>query len=57
MSCPICDKPTAPAYKPFCCKRCADVDLARWLNGSYVIAGEALEEDDPAQPQDEGSLH
>ncbi len=27
------------AYDPFCSKRCADVDLHRWLKGSYVIPG------------------
>lgn len=35
--CPICGKPAVDAYKPFCSKRCADVDLNRWLTGSYVI--------------------
>ena len=39
MSCPVCNKPTAPAHKPFCSKRCADVDLNRWLSGSYAIPG------------------
>ena len=29
----------ASAYDPFCSKRCADVDLHRWLKGSYVIPG------------------
>ncbi|WP_116600066.1 DNA gyrase inhibitor YacG [Primorskyibacter marinus] len=37
MNCPICEKPTDPAYRPFCSKRCADVDLAKWLTGSYAI--------------------
>lgn len=37
MSCPICAKPEVPKFKPFCCKRCADVDLGKWLNGSYAI--------------------
>lgn len=37
MSCPICEKPTDPAYRPFCSKRCADIDLAKWLTGSYAI--------------------
>jgi endogenous inhibitor of DNA gyrase (YacG/DUF329 family) len=27
------------AYRPFCSKRCADIDLARWLDGRYAIAG------------------
>ena len=35
--CPICGKPAVVEFKPFCSKRCADVDLNRWLNGSYVI--------------------
>ena len=39
-ACAICGKPVDPAYKPFCSKRCANLDLHRWLNGSYVIAGE-----------------
>lgn len=37
MSCPICSKPTDPKFKPFCSKRCADVDLGKWLNESYSI--------------------
>jgi endogenous inhibitor of DNA gyrase (YacG/DUF329 family) len=35
--CPICGRPTEAAYRPFCSRRCADVDLARWLRGSYAI--------------------
>jgi len=35
--CPICGKPSARAAYPFCSKRCADVDLNRWLTGSYAI--------------------
>ena len=38
-TCPICGKPRGEAYDPFCSKRCADVDLHRWLKGSYVIPG------------------
>jgi endogenous inhibitor of DNA gyrase (YacG/DUF329 family) len=36
-TCPICGKPAVEAFKPFCSKRCADVDLNRWLSGNYVI--------------------
>lgn len=53
MSCPVCGKATEPKYRPFCSKRCADVDLARWLRGSYVIAGEPL--DAAELPPAEGS--
>lgn len=44
MSCPICGRPTAKKMRPFCSKRCADVDLARWFNGSYSVPS-AKEED------------
>lgn len=54
MSCPICGKAGDAKYRPFCSKRCADIDLARWLRGAYVIPGEALEEDDPAVARDAG---
>ena len=37
MACPICDKDTNATYRPFCSKRCADVDLAKWLGGGYAI--------------------
>jgi endogenous inhibitor of DNA gyrase (YacG/DUF329 family) len=35
--CPICGKPAQPESRPFCSKRCADVDLQRWLAGRYAI--------------------
>jgi endogenous inhibitor of DNA gyrase (YacG/DUF329 family) len=44
--CPICQKPATPDHKPFCSKRCADIDLGRWLTGQYRIPGPAAEEDD-----------
>lgn len=48
MSCPICQKPTDIKFKPFCSKRCADVDLGKWLNESYTIPAplEDLSEED-----------
>lgn len=48
--CPICGKPAAERYRPFCSPRCADVDLGRWLKGSYVIPGEPLDQSDEAAP-------
>lgn len=36
-ACPICGKPAAEKFRPFCSKRCADVDLHRWLSGGYAI--------------------
>ena len=43
MTCPICSKASDPAYRPFCGRRCADVDLGRWLNGSYALPAESEE--------------
>ena len=43
LPCPTCGKPSHPDYKPFCSKRCADVDLQRWLSGRYAIP--VVEED------------
>jgi endogenous inhibitor of DNA gyrase (YacG/DUF329 family) len=37
QKCPICERPTEPAFRPFCSKRCANVDLQRWLTGRYAI--------------------
>ncbi len=35
--CPICGKTSDFNYRPFCSKRCADIDLNRWLSGVYKI--------------------
>jgi endogenous inhibitor of DNA gyrase (YacG/DUF329 family) len=52
MACPICAKETDQKYRPFCSKRCADIDLAKWLSGSYAIpSAEPL--DDSDIPEDE----
>lgn len=52
MTCPICQKDTEPKYRPFCSKRCADIDLGRWLNGSYAIPAEEEDLPDEADAQD-----
>lgn len=44
MSCPICGKATLADMRPFCSKRCADLDLARWFNGSYAVPSTDLED-------------
>jgi uncharacterized protein len=49
--CPICDKPAEQKYAPFCSKRCADVDLSRWLKGGYAIPGRPADEEDEADGQ------
>lgn len=40
-TCPNCEKPVADKYRPFCSKRCADLDLGRWLDESYILPGDA----------------
>jgi uncharacterized protein len=47
--CPICRKPSAQATHPFCSARCAQVDLGRWMQGSYAIPAE----DDNPPPTDD----
>jgi endogenous inhibitor of DNA gyrase (YacG/DUF329 family) len=42
--CPICGRPAEPEARPFCSKRCANVDLQRWLTGRYVVP--AVENED-----------
>jgi endogenous inhibitor of DNA gyrase (YacG/DUF329 family) len=44
--CPVCGKPADPATLPFCSKRCRDVDLNRWLSGTYVIPGRPTDSED-----------
>jgi len=48
MACPICDKPTETKFRPFCSKRCADIDLGKWFSGGYAIPA--------ATPEDEEDL-
>jgi uncharacterized protein len=52
MTCPICTKAADPKYRPFCSRRCADIDLGRWLSESYRVPA------NDAQPEasDEGAL-
>ncbi len=62
--CPICKtKKPVEKYRPFCCKRCADVDLSKWLGGKYAIPAveppdefeimEAIEAQCKTQPTDD----
>ena len=44
--CPICTGPADAAFRPFCSRRCADVDLSRWLRGAYAISGRADTDED-----------
>jgi len=59
MTCPICNAPHDHRFRPFCSRRCADIDLGRWFNEAYRIPAEDAEDaadlpDDPP-PSDGGS--
>ncbi|MBE6452171.1 MAG: DNA gyrase inhibitor YacG [Alphaproteobacteria bacterium] len=50
MRCPICKKEiTDTKYKPFCCKRCADIDLGNWFNEKYRVEAVEIDEEDLKQ--------
>lgn len=44
--CPICKSPISAQYRPFCSRRCADLDLGRWLTGAYAAPSEELDAPD-----------
>jgi len=50
--CPICRKAAELDYRPFCSKRCADVDLHRWLVGAYAVPATVDDEDEAADDPD-----
>jgi hypothetical protein len=35
--CVVCGRPQNAAVRPFCSRRCADVDLHRWFSGAYAV--------------------
>ena len=47
--CPQCGTPAVRTYRPFCSKRCRQIDLARWLDGSYAVP---VVEEDGAEDED-----
>ena len=49
--CPICAKPREMAYRPFCSKRCQQVDLGRWLGEVYAIPVTELNDEDGEQAE------
>jgi uncharacterized protein len=52
--CPICGKPSVDKFRPFCSRRCADVDLNRWLSGVYAMPVKEEEDEDGAPKRDDG---
>ena len=49
--CPICGKPSTPEHRPFCSRRCADVDLSRWFSGLYRVPAEESGAPDDEAPE------
>ena len=52
--CPICGRAATDLHRPFCSRRCADIDLNRWLSGGYVIPAS---EDTPARDAEGSDQH
>ena len=57
MTCPICAKKTEAKYRPFCSRRCADIDLGRWLTESYRVPATCTDPEDEAQPRNHDLPH
>ena len=51
--CPICGRPADETRRPFCSRRCADVDLNRWLSGTYSIPVAEVDDEDGVKPDEE----
>ena len=43
--CPTCGKPRDENHRPFCSRRCADIDMGRWLKEGYRIPAEEAPSD------------
>lgn len=56
MTCPICSSESTAKYRPFCSKRCADLDLAKWLGGGYAIPSHDPEEAEEVMEELEKAL-
>jgi hypothetical protein len=47
--CPSCGRLTEADYRPFCSRRCADLDLSRWLSGAYAVPAVEDESEEAAR--------
>ena len=45
--CPVCGRPSVADVTPFCSRRCADVDLNRWLGGVYRVPADPEDDEEP----------
>ena len=51
-ACPICGKPRELKFRPFCSKRCADIDLNRWFKGIYSVPVTETDDEDGDKPEE-----
>jgi len=53
-TCPTCGKPATDGFRPFCSRRCKNVDLSRWLSGVYAVPVTADDDEDgtPREPNE-----
>ena len=56
-ACPICGKPMVAEFHPFCSRRCANVDLNRWLSGVYAVPVTEDEEEDERRDESGETQH
>jgi endogenous inhibitor of DNA gyrase (YacG/DUF329 family) len=52
--CPICGKPAVAEFRPFCSRRCADIDLGRWFSEDYRVPAESEEEPEKKSGREDG---
>jgi endogenous inhibitor of DNA gyrase (YacG/DUF329 family) len=50
--CAICGKPQVQAHRPFCSKRCRQIDLGKWLGEGYAIPAVEADEGDSGQDEE-----
>ena len=55
--CPVCGKPAELKYRPFCSKRCADIDLGRWLKEGYRVATDETPDEGAGEGSDGRPRH
>ena len=53
--CPICEKGGSEQYRPFCSKRCANIDLGRWLKEGYRVATDEAPGEEEGREADPGA--
>jgi uncharacterized protein len=54
--CAVCHlHPVEPRWRPFCSRRCQQLDLARWVDGTYRVPGPPIDSDEQPENDDDFS--